>query len=84
MLKQLKEQNDHVLVDLLKVFMVLLFIPQLIQQILDFKSWVLGYLKIDLDDPKDIGLAIQLWKSNNRGLIKLPSGIPITNNQVGF
>ncbi len=52
MLKQLKEQNDHVLVDLLKAFMVLLFIPQLIQEILDFKSWVLGYLKIDLDDPK--------------------------------
>jgi hypothetical protein len=33
---------------------------------------------------KDIGLAIQLWKSNNQGLIKLSSGVPITNNQVGF
>jgi hypothetical protein len=30
---------------------------------------------------KDIGLAIQLRKSNNQGLIKLPSGIPMTNNQ---
>jgi hypothetical protein len=26
--------------------------PQFIQEILDFKSWVLGYLKIDWDDPK--------------------------------
>lgn len=33
---------------------------------------------------KDIDLAIHLWKSNNQGLIKLPSGVPITNNQVGF
>jgi hypothetical protein len=32
--------------------MVLLFIPQLIQEIFDFKSWVLGYLKIDLDHRK--------------------------------
>jgi hypothetical protein len=31
---------------------------------------------------KDIGLAIQLWKSNNQGLIKLSSGVPITNNQL--
>jgi hypothetical protein len=52
LLKQLKEQNDHVLVDLMKAFMVLLFIPKLIQEILDFKSWVLSYLKIDWDDPK--------------------------------
>jgi hypothetical protein len=33
---------------------------------------------------EDIGLVIQFWKSNNEGLIKLPIGIPITNNQVGF
>jgi len=52
LLKQLEEQNDHVLVDLMKAFMVLLFIPQLTQEILDFKSWVLAYLKIDLDDLK--------------------------------
>ncbi len=45
-------QNDHVWVDFMKGFIVLLFMPQLIQKILDFKSWVLGYLKIDLDDPK--------------------------------
>jgi hypothetical protein len=52
LLKQLTKQNDHVLVDLMKAFMVLLFILQLIQEILDFKSWILGYLKLDLDDPK--------------------------------
>ncbi len=52
MLKQLKEQNDHVLVDFMNAFMVLLFMPQLMQEIFDFKSWVLGYSTIDLDDLK--------------------------------
>jgi hypothetical protein len=52
LLKQLKEQNDHVLVDFMNAFMVLLFMPQLMQEIFDFKSWVLGYSTIDLDDLK--------------------------------
>jgi hypothetical protein len=52
LLKQLKEKNDHVWVDFMKAFIVLLFMPQLIQKIIDFKSWVPSYLKIDLDDPK--------------------------------
>jgi hypothetical protein len=48
----LKEQNNYVLVDLIKAFMVSQewpFIPQSIQEIQDFKSWVQGYLK---DGPK--------------------------------
>jgi hypothetical protein len=46
--KKLREQNNYVLVDLMKTFMVLQewpFIPQLIQKIPNFKSWVQGYLK---------------------------------------
>jgi hypothetical protein len=50
--KKLREENNYILIDLMKAFMISqerLFIPQLIQKILDFKSWVLGYLK---DGPK--------------------------------
>ncbi len=46
--KKLKEQNNYVLVDLMKAIMALQewpFIPQLIQKIPDFRSWVQGYLK---------------------------------------
>jgi hypothetical protein len=52
LLRKLKEQNNYVLVDLMKAFMISQewpFIPQLIQEIQDFKSWVQGYLK---DGPK--------------------------------
>jgi hypothetical protein len=47
LLKKLKEKNNYVLVDLMKAFMVLPFIPQLIQEIFYFKPWVEDYLKID-------------------------------------
>jgi hypothetical protein len=46
--KKLKEKNNYVLANLMKMFMVLQewpFIPQLIQKIPNFKSWVQGYLK---------------------------------------
>ncbi len=50
--KKLKEENNYILVDLMKTFMISQerpFIPQLIQEIPNFKSWVLGCLK---DGPK--------------------------------
>jgi hypothetical protein len=50
--KKLKEQNNYVMVDLMKGFMLsqnYQFILQLIQEILDFKSWVNGYLNDGLD-----------------------------------
>jgi len=49
--KNLRNQNNYVLVDLMKTFMVSQerpFILQLIQEILNFKSWVQGYLKDNL------------------------------------
>ncbi len=52
--KKLKKQNNYILVDLMKAFMVSQerpFIPQLIQEILDFKTWVLGCLN---DGPKTL------------------------------
>jgi len=51
-LKKLKEQNNYVIVDLMKAFMRSqdhTFIPQFIQEILDFKSWVNGYLNDGLN-----------------------------------
>jgi hypothetical protein len=45
--KKLKEKNNYVIVDLMKAFMFSqdhAFIPQLIQEIPNFKSWVNGYL----------------------------------------
>jgi hypothetical protein len=50
--KKLKEQNNYLLVDLMKTFMVTQerpFIPQLIQEIPNFKSWVQVYLKDALE-----------------------------------
>jgi len=50
--KKLKEQNNYVLTNLMKAFMVSQewpFILQLIQEILDFKSFVQGYLKDGLE-----------------------------------
>jgi hypothetical protein len=50
--KKLKEQNNYVLVDLMKTFMVSQerpFIPQFIQEISNFKSWVQGYMKDGLE-----------------------------------
>jgi hypothetical protein len=50
--KKLKEENNYILAELMRSFMISkerLFIPQLIHEILDFKSWVLGCLK---DGPK--------------------------------
>ncbi len=47
LLKKLKEQNNYVIVDLMKTFMFSQnrpFILQLIQKIPNFKSWVKGYL----------------------------------------
>jgi hypothetical protein len=47
LLKKLKEQNNYVMADLMKTFMFSQnhpFIPQLFQEISDFKSWVNGYL----------------------------------------
>jgi hypothetical protein len=43
--KKLRKQSNYILADLMKVLMVSQerpFIPQLIQEILDFKTWVLG------------------------------------------
>ncbi len=45
--KNLRKQNNYVMGDLMKAFMFSQdcpFIPQLIQEIPDFKSWVNGYL----------------------------------------
>jgi len=42
--KKLREENNYILVDLMKAFMISLkrpFIPQSIHEILYFKSWVL-------------------------------------------
>jgi hypothetical protein len=50
--KKLKEENNYILVDLMRTFMISQerpFIPQLIKEILNFKSWVLGCLN---DGPK--------------------------------
>ncbi len=50
--KKLREQNNYVLMDLMKTFMVSQkqpFISQLIQEIPYFKSWVEGYLKYRLE-----------------------------------
>ncbi len=49
--KKLREETNYILVDLMKAFMISQerpFIPQLIQEIPDFKSWVLVCLKDDL------------------------------------
>jgi len=49
---KLREQNNYVMVDLKKTLMFFQdrpFISQLIQEILDFKSWVNGYLNDGLD-----------------------------------
>jgi hypothetical protein len=57
--KKLKEQNNYVMVDLMKAFMLSQdcpFIPQLIQEILDFKSWVNGYLNNGLD------ILVGIWR----------------------
>jgi len=46
--KKLKKQNNYVLVYLMKAFIISQerpFIPSLIQEILGFKSWVVGCLK---------------------------------------
>jgi hypothetical protein len=46
--KKLKEENNYILIDLMRTFMISqerLFILQLIQEIPNFKSWVLGYMK---------------------------------------
>jgi hypothetical protein len=50
--KKLREENKYILVELMRAFMILqerLFIPQLIKEILDFKSWVLGCLKYGVE-----------------------------------
>jgi hypothetical protein len=50
--KNLKEENNYILADLMKDFMISqerLFVPQLIKENLDFKSWVLGCLKDGLE-----------------------------------
>jgi len=47
LLKKLRKNNNYVMADLMKTFMFSQahpFIPQVIQEILDFKSWVNGYL----------------------------------------
>jgi len=52
--KKLKEENNYILVDLMRAFMISHenpFILQLIHEIPDFKSWVLGCLK---DGPKTL------------------------------
>jgi hypothetical protein len=52
LLKKLKKKNNYVMVDLMKAFMLSQdcpFIPQLIQEILNFKSWVNRYLNNGLD-----------------------------------
>jgi len=46
--KKLKEENNYILTDLIKAFMISHdrpFIPQLIQEIPNLKSWVLVCLK---------------------------------------
>jgi hypothetical protein len=50
--KKLKEQDNYVLIDLMKMFMISQdrpFIPQLIEEILDFKTWVKRCLKDGLE-----------------------------------
>jgi hypothetical protein len=50
--KTLKEENNYILADLMRIFMISqerLFILQFVQEIMDFESWVLGCLK---DAPK--------------------------------
>jgi hypothetical protein len=50
--KKLKEQSNYYLANLMKAFMVYQeqpLIPYLIQEILDFKTWVQGYLKDDAE-----------------------------------
>jgi hypothetical protein len=50
--KKLKEQNNYVMADLMKVFMFSQdrpFIFQLIQKFPNFKSWVNGFLNDGLD-----------------------------------
>ncbi len=47
LLKKLKKKKNYVMADLMKTFMFSQnhpFIPQFIQEILDFKYWVNGYL----------------------------------------
>jgi hypothetical protein len=49
---KLKEKNNYVIVDSMKIFMFSQdrpFIPQFIQDILDFKFWVNGYLNNGFD-----------------------------------
>jgi len=51
---KLREQNNYILANLMKAFMVLWkwpFIPELIQKNQDFKTWVFGCLK---DGPKSL------------------------------
>ncbi len=46
--KQLREENNYILVNLMKAFMISQerpFTPQLIKEIPNFKSWALGCLK---------------------------------------
>jgi hypothetical protein len=46
--KKLKEDNNYILANLMRTFMISqkrLFILQLIKEISHFKSWVLGFLK---------------------------------------
>ncbi len=48
LLEKLREENNYILTNLMRTFMISqekLFIPQLIQEIPNFKSWVVGYLK---------------------------------------
>jgi hypothetical protein len=50
--KKLKEENNYILANLMRAFMISqerLFIPQLIQENSNFKSWVLGCLKDGLE-----------------------------------
>jgi hypothetical protein len=50
--KKLREQNNYVMVDLMKTFIFsqdCSFIPQLIQEIPNFKSWVNGFSNDGLD-----------------------------------
>jgi hypothetical protein len=50
--KKLKKENNYILVDLMRAFMMSQerpFIPKLIQEILIFKSWVLGCFKDGLE-----------------------------------
>jgi hypothetical protein len=60
--KKLREKNNYVLADLMKMFMVLQeqpFITQLILKIPNFTSWVQGYLKNG--NEVLVGHTIVLW-----------------------